>query len=109
MKSYQFHLTVTRQPAVPVGLLFLMALHTKPHHEALAFDPVHCLHPTVAFLATDFLPDMSLMVEQDVFRQVVDLAPRGGRLGVEIVVFLFDLGMFGNNVLVTVKAFLHRR
>ena len=86
-----------------------MAVHTESHLEAVAFEPVHFLHRTVAFLAGNFFPYVPLMIEQYVLRNVVYFLPWGGRLVIEIPVLFLNPGMIGNDVLVTVQTLFHRR
>ena len=100
---------MTCEPAVKVGFLFPVAINTESHLEAVAFEPVHFLHRTVAFLAGNFFPYVALMIEQYVLRNVVYFLPRGGRLVVEIPVLFLNPGMIGNDVLVTVQTLFHRR
>ena len=52
---------------------------------------------------------MPFVIEEHVLSQVIGLSPRRGRPGVEIRVFLFDLWVIGNNVLVAIEALFHRR
>jgi hypothetical protein len=99
---------MTSQPAVKVGLLFPMAINTESHFKAMTLESVHGLHRAVALLADNLLPYVALMIEQDVFREVVHPLPGSRRLVVEIPVLLLDPGMVGNNVLVTVQALFHR-
>ena len=101
-------LTVTCQPAVEVGFLFPMAVNAESHLEAVILEPMHGLHRSMAFLTSNLLPDVALMIEQDMLRKVVHSLPRSGRLGVEIPVLFLDPGMVGNDVLVAVKTFFHR-
>ena len=63
----------------------------------------------VALLAGNLAVDMPLVVEKNMFGNVVYLDPGGGRAGVEIIVLFLDPGEFHDDVVVAVKAFLHRR
>jgi hypothetical protein len=63
----------------------------------------------VAFPAGDFVVDMTLVVEQNVFRYVVYLHPGRGGLRVEILVLLLDLRVFFNNIIVAVQTLFNRR
>jgi hypothetical protein len=68
---------MTGKPTIQVGLLLSMAFNAKPHPEGCAFDSIHTLHNPVTVLAYDVLLDMTLMIEQDVFGQVIRLSPGG--------------------------------
>ena len=94
-------LTVTCEPAVKVGFLFPVAINAKSHLEAMTLEPVLGLHRAVALLTGNLLPNVALMIEQDVLREVVHPLPWSRRLGVEIPMLFLDPGMFGNDVPVT--------
>jgi hypothetical protein len=102
-------LVVTSQPTAQVCLFLFVTLDAKFHFKTDSFEPVHSFHIPVAFIAGEFFLDMPLVVEKYVLRNVVDLDPWGRRLGIEIVVLLLNLGMFGDNVLMAVQTFLHWR
>jgi hypothetical protein len=61
-----FHLTVTRQPATEVRLLFSVTIDTEVHEKMCPFDPVHGLHRAVTLLTQDLFPDVPLVIEEDV-------------------------------------------
>jgi hypothetical protein len=100
---------MTCQPAVKVGLLFPMAINTESHQEAVFFESVHGLHLPVTLIAKQFLFNVSLMVEEDKLRNIVYLNPRRWSLGVVVFVFLLNPRKILDNVIMAVKAFLHRR
>ena len=100
---------MTCQPAVEVGLLFSVAINTESHFKAVTLEPVHGLHRAVALLTGNLLPYVALMIEQYMLRKVVHPLPWSRCLSVEIPVLFLDPGMVGNDVLVTVKTFFHRR
>jgi hypothetical protein len=79
----------------------------KAHLEIFVLKSVLGFHRPVAFLTGHFFFDMSLVIEKDMFRQVVDLDPGCGGSRVKIFVLLFDLGMIGDDVLMTIEALLH--
>ncbi len=86
-----------------------MAIDTKLHLKIFPFEPVHCFYCTMALAAIDFLFDMPLVVEEDMFRDIVDFNPRCRGLRIKINVFFLNLRMRFNNMFMTVKAFFHRR
>jgi hypothetical protein len=100
---------VACEPAVEISLLLFVARDAKAHLELSILQSIHALHFAVTLFAHDLLFDVPFVVEKDVLREIVDLDPRCRRLGIEIVVFLFYLRVIGNDVLVTVQAFFHRR
>ena len=100
---------MTRQPAIQICLLLLVAGNAKPHLKTHPFDPIHGLDFPVAFLAANLLPDMSLVVKKYMLREVIDLSPWRGDIGIEIVVLLFYLRVTCNNMFMAIQTFLHRR
>jgi hypothetical protein len=86
-----------------------VAVHTKSHLEAVFLEPMHGFHGTVAFLAGNLLPYVPLMIGQYVLVEVVHPSPWSRRIVVEVPVLLLNPGMVGDDVLVTVQTFFHRR
>ena len=103
------YLTVTRQPAINVGILLIMTFQAHPHPPILGRQPLKVFYQSVAFPAGYFFVDMTLVVEQNVFRYVVYLHPGRGGLGVEIFMLLLDLRVSFDYVIVAVQTFFHRR
>ena len=99
---------MTRQPTIYVGILLFVAFHTHSHPPVLGRQPLKVFYQSVAVPAGDFVVDMTLMVEQNVFRYVVYLHPGRGGLGVEILVLLLDPGVFFNNIVVAMQTLFHR-
>jgi hypothetical protein len=97
------------EPAIQVGLFGTVAIDTEAHLEMNALDPVHGLHRAVTLFATNTLFDVPLVIEDDVFGQIVDLTPRGRGIRIVVLVLLPDLWMVGDDVLVAIEAFLDRR
>ena len=97
------------QPTSQVGVLYLVTIDTKFHFKVDPFDAVHGFDLTMAFLSFDIAVDMSLMVKQNMLGQVIDLAPWGRCLGIEIFMLLLNPGMIGNDIIMAVKTFLNRR
>jgi len=100
---------MTGQPAIYVGLFFVMTRDAKAHLEIHVFEPVHGFHRTVTFLTGNLFFDMPLVIEKNMFRQIIDLSPRQRGPGIEIPVYLLNLGMIGDNVFMTVETLFHRR
>ena len=100
---------MTRQPAVYISVLLLVAFDTNPHAPFLVRQSLNVLNLPVAFLAGNFAVDVPLMVEQDVLGHIVYFHPGGGGLGVEVFVLLLDPGMFFDDVIMAVQTLLHRR
>ena len=101
-------LTVTSQPAPQVGLSLAVALDTKSHVESFTFQSIHLLDLTVARFTSDFLLNVSHVVEQHVLGQLIDFHPRGGGTAVILVMFFLDLWMIGDDVVVAVQTFFYR-
>ena len=99
---------MTRKPAVHVCLFFLMTVDAESHPEMDSFDSVHALHDAVTLLTVNLLFDMSLVIKDHMLGQIVGLPPWRRRPCVVIPVLLLDLGVPGNDVLVTKEAFLYR-
>jgi hypothetical protein len=100
---------VACKPAVQISLLLFVARDAKTHLERDARQTIKGLNLAMTLFAHDLLLDVPFVVEKDVLRQIVDLDPRCRRLGIEIVVFLSYLRVTGDNVLVTIETFFHRR
>ena len=100
---------MTSQPAIHIGILLFVAFHTHSHPPILGRQPLKVFYQSVAFPAGDFFVDMTLVVEQNVFRYVVYLHPGRGGLGVEIPVLLLDPGMFFDDIVMAVQTLSHRR
>ena len=66
-------------------------------------------HLAMTLLAGHFFVDVPLVVEENMLGNVVDLFPWCWTIGIKIAVFLLYPWMFGNDIVMTVKAFLNRR
>ena len=97
------------QPAVHVGALFKMTRDTFIHIPGLMRQALQVLHLPVAFGAGNFAVDVALVVKQYMFGYIIKLYPGRGRIGVKILVFLFDPGMVGDNIVMAVQTFFHCR
>ena len=81
----------------------------KLHVKIDPLDPIHALYRPVALLALNLIVDMALMIEQDMFGQVVDLPPRRRRFRIKVPVLFSNPGMIGDDIIVTIETLLHRR
>jgi len=86
-----------------------MTCDTKTHLKIHAIDPVHGFHGPMALRAANPLLDMPFVVEDHVLGQIIGFSPRRGCPGIEIHVFLFDLGMVGNDIFMAIEALFYRR
>jgi hypothetical protein len=100
---------MTPQPAIQIGVFFPVAVNAEPHLESSSLHPVHDGHFSVALGAFQLFPDMTLVVEKHMFGNIIHLNPGDGGFGVEIFMFLFNFRMVGNNMIMAVQAFFHRR
>jgi len=101
---------VTCQPAVDLGILLFVAGDTKVHLEIHRLKAVKGGHGTVAFRAIQLSPvDVRFMAELDVIGYVKDAQPGDGYLLVVVLLFLHDLRMGRNDVLMAEEAFFHGR
>ena len=99
---------MTRQPAIDIGILLIMAFQAHSHTPLFVRQPLNVLNLTVAFLAGDFAVDVSLMIEQDMLGHIVDFFPGSGCSVVEILMFLLNPGMFFDDIVMAVQTLFHR-
>ena len=86
-----------------------MTFDAEPHLESLSPDPIHGFNLSVAFPAFNFFFDVPFVVEQNMFGHVIYFHPRGRRLGIKIAVLFFDPRVIGDNIVMAVQTFFHRR
>jgi hypothetical protein len=86
-----------------------VTLNAKSHFIPPSLEPMHRFHSTVAFPARDIAVDMPLMVKKHVLCNQIDLHPWGGSSGIKISMFFLYPRMIGDDILVTMQAFFHRR
>jgi hypothetical protein len=86
-----------------------MAFDAKTHVKMFPFYAIVGFYRPMTFLAENFFANVSLVVEQHVFSQVIGFAPGGRRPGVIVFVFLKNPWMPGDDIFVTVQAFFYRR
>ena len=100
---------MTGQPTPQIGIFLSMALDAFPHLPVLIRQPMQVLNLSMAFPASHFLVDMTLVVKQYMFGNIIHLDPGGGGLRVEVIVLLLDLRVFFNDVVMAVQTLFHRR
>ena len=85
-----------------------MAVDTLFHAPVLGRQAVLILHFPMTLLTLNVGADMSLVIEENMLCNTIDLYP--GSWGPGIVIAMLDLnpGMVGNNIVVTVQAFSYR-
>ena len=66
---------MTCQPAIDVGIAFIVTFQTHPHAPLLVRQTVIVLNLSVALLAGNFAVDVALVIEQNVLGDIVDLLP----------------------------------
>jgi hypothetical protein len=84
-----------------------MALDAELHVKVLSPDAVHGFNRPMAFLASHLFSDVALVVEENVFGQIIRLLPRRRGPGVIVAVLLQNLRVPGDDVLMAVQAFFH--
>jgi hypothetical protein len=99
---------VTGQPAIHVGAFFTVTVDTLFHAPVLGRQAVLVLHFPMTLLTLNVGADMSLVVEENMLCNTIDLYP--GRWCPGVVIAMLDLnpGMICNNMVVTVQAFFYR-
>jgi hypothetical protein len=102
-------LAVARQPAIEVGIFLSVARNTLIHVPGLMRQTLQVLYLSVAFGAGNFAVDVPLVIKQHVFGHIIKLYPGCWRIGVKILVFLFNPGMVGDDIIMAVQTFFHRR
>jgi len=100
---------VTRQPAVNIGTFFLVAFEAFAHTPVFSRQTMLVFHLAMTLLAGHFFVDVPLVVEENVLGNVVDFFPWCRAIGIKIAVFFLYPWMLGNDIVMTVKAFLNRR
>ena len=100
---------MTCQPTADIGIFPFVTFQTHSHLPVLIRQSLQVLDLSVAFPASHFFVDMTLVVEQDMFRNIVNFDPGGWCLGVEVLVLLLDLRVSFNDIVVAVQTFFHRR
>ena len=100
---------MARQPAVQIGTFFLMAFDTLAHAPVLGWQALLILHQAMTLLAGYFFVDVALVVEKNVLGYIIDFFPWCRSTGIEITVLLAYPRMGGNNIVMAVQTFFHRR
>ena len=97
------------QPAVHVGIAFIVAFQAHPHPPFLVRQALIVLNLSVAFLAGNLTVDVPLVIEQNMLGHIVDFFPGRGCFRVVIFMLLLNPGMLFNDIVVAVQALFHRR
>ena len=63
----------------------------------------------MAFFTGNLFFNMSLVIKYDMLGQIVHFAPRRRRLRIVVIVFFSNHRMIGDDVVMAVQAFFHRR
>ncbi len=100
---------MTRQPAVHVGIFYAVAADAEFHVKCFSLYAVKRLHFAMAFRARNLFLNVPLVIEQNMFGQIIGFFPGRRRSRVEIPVFFLYPEMIGNNVFVAMQAFFNRR
>jgi hypothetical protein len=103
------YLTVARQPAIDVDILLIMTFQAHPHPPIFVRQPLQVLNLPVAFPAGYLVVDMPLVVEQYMFRYIVNFDPGCRCLSVEIFMLFLDLRVFFDDIVMAVQTLFHRR
>ena len=99
---------MARQPAIELGVPFLVARDAESHLKIHALQAVHGGHIAVALRTVEFPPPyVRLVVELDEVRDEEDLYPGDRGLRVQVLLLLHQLRMGGDDVLVTEETLLH--
>ena len=86
-----------------------MAIDALSHAPVFSRQSLGIFDLPVTFLAGYFTVNMTLMIKQDMFGHIIHFDPGGGGPGVEIAVLYLDPRMIGDDVIVAMQAFFHRR
>ena len=101
---------MTRQPAVQLGVPLPVAANAKSHFKIYRTQSIHILHFTMTLRTVQPGPfDMRNVIEINEVRHPIDPQPGDGFLLIIVLLFLENLGMVRNDVLMAEKAFLHGR
>jgi hypothetical protein len=86
-----------------------MTFDTFAHAPDLGRQALKVLDFTMAFLTSYLFINVALVIEKNMFGYIVDFYPWGTGFRIEILMLLQNPGMPGNDVVVAVQTFLHRR
>ena len=96
------------QPAIDVGIPFIVAFQAHPHTPFLVRQALVVLNLSVAFLAGDFAVDVPLVIEQNMLGHIVDFFPGRGCFCVVIFMLLLNPGMLFDDIVMAVQTLFHR-
>ena len=86
-----------------------MALYALSHAPVFSGQALGIFHLPVTLPAGNFAVDMALMVKQHMFGDIINFYPGRRCPGVEITMLDFNPRVIGDDVIMAVQAFLHRR
>jgi len=84
----QNDLAMAGEPASQIHFAFAVAFDTELHVKILSSNTVHGFDSPMTFLTGNLFSDVTLVVEEDVFCQIVGLLPRRRCSGVIVAVLL---------------------
>jgi hypothetical protein len=98
---------VARKPAVELGLLLPVAVHTETHLKINRDQTIILFNIPMACQAIDPVPDMGLMIKFDMIRDIIDSHPGDRGLGIIIFPFFHNFRVLRNDVLMAEEAQTH--
>jgi hypothetical protein len=98
---------VARKPAVELGLLLFVAVHTETHLKINRDQTIILFNIPVARRAIDLVPDMGLVIKFDMIRDIIDSDPGDRGLGIIIFPLLHDFRVLRNDILMAEEAQTH--
>jgi hypothetical protein len=101
---------MTRQPAVDLRLHLPMTVEAKSHFKIYGLQPIQGFYISMTLRTIQPGPfDVGDVIKIDKIRHPKNSNPRNGIFPVIMLLFLENLGMVRNDVLMAEKTFLHRR
>lgn len=101
---------MARQPAVQLSIFFPVAVDAKLHFKLHRAQAVHACHVAMANRTVQLSPvDVRRVLELHEVGDIVDSHPRHRGPGIVVPLLLGYLRVIGNDDLVAIEAFLHRR
>ena len=86
-----------------------MARNALSHEPLLGGQALRIFHLPVTLPAGNLAVDMTLMIKQHMFCDIIYFDPGGRCLGVEVTMFHFNPRVICDDVIMAVQAFFHRR
>ena len=95
---------VARKPAIQLGLLLPVTVHTETHLKINRYQAVIFIHLSMAGHAIDLVPDMGLMIKFDMIREIIDSDPGDRNPGIIIPFFPHNFRMLRDDIFMTEEA-----